>query len=122
MMSPKEITEFPLDGISEEFFKYTPPVIITLTGLIAPIAMGFWAVSWILEDAGLVHYQFSDDDSPLFEVEPVYLRLKGYLKGYAGLSSILFFLSMILIFYSVPAVLETAIFTTFIPMFSILQT
>ncbi len=102
----------------------TPPVIMGLAGLIAPIAFGLLAASWLLEDAGLLQYNLPEiDEAHLYEVEPTYLRYKGYLKGYAGVSSFLFLASVFLVFWNTGGVrYEDMLFTLLIPMFFMLQT
>ena len=73
-----------------------PPVIITLTGLIAPIAFGLFAISWIMEDAGLIHYSIPpEDEDKLYKVEPVHDSYSSYLKGYSGVSSLIFLISVL---------------------------
>ena len=72
-------------------------LVASVGGLVTPIATGLWSVSWGLEDASLMHSKFPPEDSPeLFEIEPVYLKYDSLLKGYAGISSILFVISLIL--------------------------
>lgn len=63
-------------------------MLITINGLIYPLAIGLWAVSWALEDAGLMHYAFLDEDN--YEIEPVNIWYTSYLKGYAGISALMF--------------------------------
>ena len=100
--------------------QYVPPVTISLASLIAPIAFGLWAISWTLEDAGLVHYKLpQEDEHGFYEVEPVHLRYSSYLKGYAGLSSIIFLVS---IFVVVISSWENALFIFLMPLYSIIQT
>jgi hypothetical protein len=109
-----EVTDYP---------QYTPAVVFTLVGIISPVALGLWTVSWMMEDAGIVHYNLPDSmDEKAFVVEPVYLRYKDFLKGYAGLSSLLFIISIFFIFWSEGGSYETALFTLVIPLYSMLQT
>jgi hypothetical protein len=57
-----------------------------------------WSVSWAYHDASIFHYKIPDvDKNELFEIEPVYLRYDTLLKGYAGLSSILFIINLLMI-------------------------
>ncbi|MFW9982513.1 MAG: hypothetical protein ACFFE3_11420 [Candidatus Thorarchaeota archaeon] len=82
----------------------SPPISIfhlasvsTIAGLVVPIAIAMWSVSWSFHDASLVHYKMPDiGKEELYEIEPVYLRYDTLLKGYAGLSSILFIVNLLL--------------------------
>ena len=117
-MSAEEYSDFLSEtGVPQ----FAPPVTITLAGLIAPLAFGLLAASWALEDAGIIHYSLPTDESKLYEVEPVYRRLSSSLKGYAGLSSILFVISVAFTFWTLGGNMEGAIFTLLIPLFSVLQ-
>ncbi|TFF91423.1 hypothetical protein EU545_04110, partial [Candidatus Thorarchaeota archaeon] len=119
-MSPGEYNDF---LVETGFPQYAPPVMISLSGFIAPIAFGLWAVSWVLEDSGIIHYDLpSAGANEYYEVEPVYRRYAGYLKGYSGLSSILFIGSVFLLFLQSGGMLESAAFTLLIPLFSVIQT
>ena len=56
-----------------------------------------WSVSWSYHDASIVHYKIPEiEKNELYEIEPVYLRYDTLLKGYAGLSSILFIFNLLL--------------------------
>ncbi|MBD3337512.1 MAG: hypothetical protein GF353_00295 [Candidatus Lokiarchaeota archaeon] len=68
--------------------RYAFQLTIALAGIIYPISVGLWAISWAIEDAGLVHYVFQSDG--YYEIEPVNVKYTSYLQGYAGLSSIFF--------------------------------
>ena len=57
-------------------------------GFVFPLAVGLWAVSWAMEDAGLMHYAFKSEDN--YEIEPIHIRYTSYLKGYAGISALMF--------------------------------
>lgn len=117
-MTPEEYTNFLAEtGVPQ----FAPPVTITIAGLIAPLAFGILATAWIMEDAGLIHYYLPEDRSELYEVEPVYKQFSNYIKGYAGLSSILFIISVAFIFLTSGGNYESAIFTLLVPFFSILQ-
>lgn len=59
--------------------------------LILPFVVGIWAVGWALEDAGIMHYKFSNDKSNFFyEIEPVHYKYNSLIKGYAGISTIIY--------------------------------
>ena len=72
-------------------------VLASVGGLLTPFLVGLWSVSWTLQDSSVMHYKFPHEDSQeLFEIEPVYLKYDTLLKGYAGISSILFVLSILI--------------------------
>ncbi|MFW9845370.1 MAG: hypothetical protein ACFFD6_01375 [Candidatus Thorarchaeota archaeon] len=72
-------------------------LVASIGGIVAPFAVGFWSVSWSMQDAALMHYKFPPEDNPdLFEIEPVHIKYESLLKGYAGLSSILFIITLVL--------------------------
>lgn len=112
----------------EENPLYYPDFFIGITSLILPIVIGLLSISWTLEDVGLMHYKFPDeskDEKFLYEIEPLYLKYHGIIKGYAGISGILYlssaiifhiryetgqlepvvFMSVIVIFAAIPAYL-----------------
>ncbi|MBD3406130.1 MAG: hypothetical protein GF411_08400 [Candidatus Lokiarchaeota archaeon] len=102
--------------------QYTPPVTISLAGFLSPIAFGLWAASWALEDAGIIQYYLPEKDGILYDIEPIHHQYSGYLKGYAGLSAIIFFASIFFLFAGQEGLVEVAAFTLIIPLFLILQT
>ncbi len=103
--------------------QFAPPVIVTLAGLIAPIAFGLFAISWIMEDAGLIHYSIpAEAENKLYKVEPVHDSYSSYLKGYSGVSSLIFLISVFYLFWTHGGNVESAIFTLLVPIFAILQT
>ncbi|TXT57900.1 MAG: membrane protein of unknown function [Candidatus Thorarchaeota archaeon] len=102
--------------------QYTPPVTISIAGFLSPLAFGLWAVSWALEDAGILQYYLPEKDGVLYDIEPIHHQYSGYLKGYAGLSSVIFFVSIFLLFAGQEGLVEVAVFTLLIPLFLILQT
>jgi hypothetical protein len=105
------------------FVQLSTPIVFALAGLIAPIAFGLWSASWAMEDAGLMHYDIpKSGDTRLYEIEPVYRRYSNYLKGYAGLASLLFMTWVVFLLWSVNIPVLAVIFTLLIPVFSILQT
>jgi hypothetical protein len=105
------------------FPQLAPPVTLSLAGFISPIAFGLWTVSWAMEDAGLMHYHLPEsDDELLYEIEPVYRRYGNYLKGYAGVASIIFISWIIYLLWVADMNFDAVIFTLLIPVFSILQT
>jgi hypothetical protein len=81
---------------------YTTSVLSSMVFLTLPIVVGIWSIGWSLEDQGLMHYKF--DDRPgreLYEIEPIHVNYTNYLKGYAGISSILFLIQVAITWASV---------------------
>ena len=72
--------------------KYHIMFVLSLMGIVFPIAVALWSISWAIEDAGLMHYVFKEDG--YFEIEPVYVRYSLYLKGYSSISSLMFLIEM----------------------------
>lgn len=80
----------------EENPLYYPEFFGGITAFIFPIVIGLLAISWALEDVGLMHYKFPDESKNqkfLYEIEPVYIKYYGIIKGYAGISGILYLVS-----------------------------
>jgi hypothetical protein len=66
-----------------------------IAGFMVPFSIAMWSASWSYHDASLVHYKIPDEDKDeLYEVEPIHLRYDSFLKGYAGLSSIIFIVNL----------------------------
>ncbi|MFX1567403.1 MAG: hypothetical protein ACFFCV_03445 [Promethearchaeota archaeon] len=102
---------------------YLLPVVMVVSGMILPIVIGLWSIGWILEDSGLIHYSLKGRLDQLFEIEPVHLRYNSYLKGYAGISSIILLIKLFLEFASQGAIRRVdAIMVLLIPLFNILHT
>ncbi|TFF87124.1 MAG: hypothetical protein EU550_03920, partial [Promethearchaeota archaeon] len=83
----------------EENLLYYPEFFIGITSLILPLVIGLLSISWTLEDVGLMHYKFPDEaknEKFLYEIEPVYLKYHGIIKGYAGIAGILYLISAII--------------------------
>ncbi|MFX0071172.1 MAG: hypothetical protein ACFFAO_08790 [Candidatus Hermodarchaeota archaeon] len=81
------------------------PVQYSMDGFLAiliiffPFVMGLWSISWVMEDLGFIHYKLPEEKiNVLFEIEPMNLKYKQILKGYAGISAIIYYISVI-IFY-----------------------
>ncbi len=87
----------PPGDVSEPIPIFHLASVSTIAGLVVPIAIAMWSVSWSFHDASIVHYKIPEiEKNELFEIEPVYLRYDTLLKGYAGLSSILFIVNLLL--------------------------
>ncbi|MHA1293157.1 MAG: hypothetical protein ACTSQJ_10855 [Promethearchaeota archaeon] len=82
---------------------YSLTVVGIFIGILFPISLGFWCVGWALEDAGLMHYRIQDErvGRELYEIEPIYLKYTSFLKGYAGISSIIFVVQISIHFFNV---------------------
>jgi hypothetical protein len=103
--------------------QYTMIVLITFTSIFLPFVVGLWSIGWTLQDQGIMHYKF--DDRPgreLYEIEPVHLNYNTYLKGYAGISSIIFLIQVAITWMNVKVEPRTddIIFTFVIPLGSII--
>lgn len=98
--------------------QYATPALAALLCLIIPFAVAIWSVGWVIEDAGLMHYKLpKEGEQKLYEIEPVHLKYNSIVKGYAGISSIIFIIGAIV--YLSEAYLnnsEVQIVTAFIPL------
>ncbi len=71
--------------------------IASIAGLVVPISVALWSTGWSYRDASLVHYKIPNNGiADLYEIEPIYLRFDSFLKGYAGFSSILFIINLVI--------------------------
>lgn len=85
------------DSIGITTVLYMPEVILGLAYLVYPFAIGLWSVAWALEDSGLMHYKLpKEGQKKLYEIEPVYLKFNATIKGYAGVSAIIFYVAAII--------------------------
>ena len=101
---------------------YSPPVTVALASLLLPLVLGLWATSWSLEDAGMIQYKVPPEgESGFYEVEPIHSKFNGYLKGFAGISSLLFLVTIFLGISSLENEWENALFTLLVPFFTIIQ-
>lgn len=63
--------------------------------IIIPFSIGIWSVGWSFEDAGLMHFKFSKKRiNPLYEIEPIHYRYNSIIKGYAGISTIIYIIDL----------------------------
>jgi len=97
------------------------PFVMAITGLVLPIVVGLWSIGWILEDSGLIHYSLKKRLDQLFEIEPIHLRYNSYLKGYSGISAIVFLVTLILYFSGIPGRTVDAVIVGFTPLIAILN-
>lgn len=89
---PSQLTE---DGIVEKLLPYNPQAFIVTAGMIFPLALILWALVWTIQDSGLMHYQLSTDQTKYQEIEPVYFRISGYIKGFSGITAFFFYLNAV---------------------------
>lgn len=82
---------------------YSMMILTTLVGILLPIVVGVWSIGWALEDAGLMHYRIEDErkGKEAYEIEPIHVKYNSFIRGYAGISSILFIIQVAAAFYSV---------------------
>ena len=101
--------------------RYTLPVIFSVLLLITPVIVGLWSLSWAMQDAGLMHYKFYEEDNRLYEIEPIHIHYQSFLKGYAGISSIFFLVQLIITWASVTEEVRTSdvLMSIFLPLFII---
>ncbi|KKM65881.1 hypothetical protein LCGC14_1486810 [marine sediment metagenome] len=104
----------------ENLLLFDYDVITALSFLILPFVVGIWAVGWAIEDAGLMHYKFpKENEKILFEIEPVHLKYNGLVKGYAGVSSVIFLITAISIYLKIsPGNIGAVIVTILLMMFN----
>ena len=93
-----------------------------VVGLLTPVAVAILSVGWSFEDAGLVHFDIPKDNTRLYEIEPIFRRYNSYVKGYAGLSSLLFLLAIVTYFAFFPGRFIDAIITLILPLTTVLLT
>ncbi|MHA1149100.1 MAG: hypothetical protein ACTSR8_12750 [Promethearchaeota archaeon] len=81
---------------------YSMDILISHVALLLPIVVGIWSIGWAMEDAGLMHYKFDERKGrELYEIEPVHVKYNSYVKGYAGISALLFFIKVLMSFSSI---------------------
>ena len=99
-ISSKWVESYKNEGLD---LRFVVPVLFSITfTFVLPVVIGLWSIGWALEDSGLVHYSGLEGQKErldkLFEIEPTHLRYNGYLRGYAGISAIVFLVSMAIYF------------------------
>ena len=95
LLTPADLAGYEGLGID---IRYVLGVTTGIVGLVTPVAVGLLSVGWAMEDSGLVHYDLPGEPTRIYEVEPVFRRYNSYLKGYAGFSSIIYLLSIVVYF------------------------
>ena len=100
---------------------YITDVFLEIAALIYPFAIGLWAIGWAIEDSGLMHYKLpKGKDKILYEIEPVHLKYMNIIKGYAGISAVVYFIAFISFYltHKVPFHLVTGAIAI-IPLFTL---
>lgn len=83
-------------AIGEEYDPYSMGDFQISIAIFFPIAVALFSIGWAIEDAGLIHYNLPDDQTNrLFEIEPIHVRYNSYIKGYAGISSLFYYISFV---------------------------
>ena len=98
MLTSSDLIGFQGAGID---IRFTLGVTGGIVSLLTPVAVGLLSIGWALEDSGLVHYDFPKEPDRIYEIEPIFQRYMSYLKGYAGLSSILFLITIVVYFINI---------------------
>ncbi|MBD3194911.1 MAG: hypothetical protein GF317_07655 [Candidatus Lokiarchaeota archaeon] len=76
---------------------YITDIFTTIASIMLVFAVGLLAVGWALQDCGLMHYILpKKGEKKLYEIEPIYRKYQNIIKGYAGISAIIYFLTAIL--------------------------
>ena len=82
--------------------EYVMTILTAIMCITLPFSVGLWAVSWQLEDSGLMHYSFDNKKiAPLYEIEPIHVNYSSYLKGFAGISTVLFIIQIAIAWASI---------------------
>ena len=91
-----------------------PMIFIVTAAMLLPVAIGIFASVWSLADSGLVHYHLPVGMDEYQEIRPLYRKLSAYLKGYAGISALFYYISAILQMIEFGTEFQTFIWTTFV--------
>lgn len=105
--------------------RFVLPVLMAITfAFVFPIVIGLWSVGWALADSGLVHYSGLEGQKErydkLFEIEPTHMKYNNYLKGYAGISSVVFLISLAIYFTGFEGRAEDVMMVILIPAITII--
>lgn len=101
---------------------YSNAVQITLISILMVISVGIWSIGWAIEDGGLMHFslQANRKGKELYEIEPIHLKFNSYLKGFAGVTSIIYLFELGLAYGSLletyPNAIIDLISTTMVPL------
>ncbi len=102
--SGEDLCSYAEHGTSPEF-NFT--MFLTVFGLLIPVAVGILSISWAIEDSGLVHYSFKEGD--FYEIEPIHMKFGSYVKGYAGISSLIFVVQFVITVVNQQSVSDAAL-------------
>lgn len=121
------LSEATINALNSEgvILYYSMDVLIPHICILVPFITGIWSVEWAMDEAGLMHFKFdAREDRELYEIEPIYRKYSSYIKGYAGISSIIFFLNLIISYAELlpeyPFRLIDMIVVLFVPFLTIL--
>ncbi len=93
-ITPSQALDYAARGIE---VRYTVLSFMGILYFILPLVSGLWAISWALEDAGLMRYSFPPaDKKEFFEIEPMHYGYKDILKGYSGISAVIYYIGAFL--------------------------
>lgn len=92
-LTPETYQSFLNDGI---VVKYNFNVILNLFLIVLPPLFAACMVGWALEDEGLLQLELNTPDSKnYFSITPVFSVFMDFIKGYASISSLIFYFSAI---------------------------
>ncbi len=98
LLTPGEIADYNAKGIP---IIYSMDILGGLNTLFFPIYVGIWAVSWALEDSGLIHFSIPGTKDQYYEIEPLFYKFTAYLSGFAGLTAIFYYLGAVIFYLTV---------------------
>ena len=98
LLTPGEIADYNTRGIP---IIYSMDVLGGLNSLFIPIYIGIWAISWALEDSGLIHFSIPGTKDKYYEIEPLFYKFTTYLSGFAGLTAIFYYLGAVTFYLTV---------------------
>lgn len=94
-LSPLQIRSYESGGFDVDN-AYASDAYFGLMIIVISFVIGLSSVSWMMEDIGLMHYKLPAKGSDkLFEIEPVHNKYNAILRGYAGITAILFYFDAI---------------------------
>ncbi len=93
-ITPSQAAEYAARGVE---VRYTVLSFMGIIYFILPLVSGLWSIAWVLEDSGLMRYSFpSADKKEYFEIEPMHYGYNDLLKGYSGISAVIYYIGAFL--------------------------
>ncbi len=93
-ITPSQALDYAARGIE---VRYTVLSFMGILYFILPLVSGLWSIAWALEDAGLMRYSLPPaDKKEFFEIEPLHYGYKDILKGYSGISAVIYLVGALL--------------------------